>query len=497
MRRIANPVFLRCRLQSTACESGSDPTFLFDKMSNTMCRRMSTVNGELVRIIDSIHRDKDIDSEVLFLALEEAMLSAARKHYGDRESISVTIDRKTGAMSVRDGAEELNPASLGRIVAQTAKQVMIQRIREAERDVLYKDYEDKLREIVNGTVQRVEGSTIVVNLGKTEGILPRREQIPDETFRAGDRIRAYVLDVKMVGSRVRIILSRTHPELIKRLFELEVPEIIEHVIEVKALAREPGHRTKIAVSSSDQKVDPVGACVGVRGTRIKNIVNELGGEKIDIVRWSDDAATFIAFALKPAEVSSITLSHETRKARIVVDEEQLSLAIGRRGQNVRLAAKLSGWDIDVMTAEEVAQEEQDVRSVLGDIEELPDEVVERIVKGGLGVRMLATCAQEDLAEIEGMTPEMAEVVIATCVEVVRASAQAEDEARAEEEAQSAEALSEEEPESEETPEEVDLGTEEPREGEVEQAGSTAVAEEELPTAEDGTIEESDTQREDT
>lgn len=377
------------------------------------------MNQDLVRIIDSIHRDKDIDPEVLFTALEEAMLTAVRKHFGDRETLRVHIDRRTGEVHVLDGDVEIDTGSLGRIDAHNARQVMTQKIREAECQVLFKDFQEKLHEIVTGTVQRQEGSTLIVNLSKTEALLPRREQIPDETFRAGDRIRAYVTEVRVEKNRLRVILSRTHPDLVKRLFELEVPEILEEVIEIKALAREPGHRSKIAVHSADPKVDPIGACVGVRGTRIKNIVAELAGEKIDIVRWSDDPATFIAFALKPAEVKSITLSPETGKARVVVDEEQLSLAIGKRGQNVRLAAKLTGWDIDVVTADEVIQEETETMAALTEIPGMTEELARLLYNSGLGLRMLAGCEPETLASVPGMNLELATAVIVRCTELVR------------------------------------------------------------------------------
>ena len=308
-----------------------------------------------MRLVDSIHRDKDVDKEIIFEALEAAMMSAARRQSEDEEEeeeVAVNIDRETGAITVKAGDQELDPLALGRISAQTAKQIIIQRIREAERDVVFSDYESRVGEIVGGVIQRFEGSSIIVNLGKTEGILPRREQVNGENYRPGERIRALVLDVKKLGPKVRISLSRTHPDLIKRLFELEVPEIADHTIEIRALAREPGTRSKIGVFSIDMKVDCVGACVGVRGTRIKNIVDELNGEKIDIVRYSDSMDEFIANGLRPAEISSIYMDSTRKRAVVIVPEDQLALGIGKKGTNVRLASKLVAWDIDIHTADE-------------------------------------------------------------------------------------------------------------------------------------------------
>lgn len=256
----------------------------------------------LLRLVDSLHRDKEIAKDVVFQGIEAALTTAARKHFKSQEMVSIQIDRNTGEILAREGDRKIDPSELGRITAQTAKQVIIQKIREAERDVIYEDFVSRKGAIVSGTVQRFEGPTIIVNLGKTEGILHKLEQIDDEHYNTNERVRAIVFDVKKVGTRVRILLSRTHPDFVRRLFELEVPEIAENTIEIKALAREPGHRTKIAVASSDQNVDCVGACVGVRGSRIKNIVDELNGEKIDIIRWSDEPEVLLPNALKPAEV---------------------------------------------------------------------------------------------------------------------------------------------------------------------------------------------------
>jgi N utilization substance protein A len=306
----------------------------------------------LLRLVDSLHRDKEIAKDVVFQGIEAALTTAARKHFKSQETISIQIDRNTGEILAKEGDHTIDPSELGRITAQTAKQVIIQKIREAERDVIYDDFVSRRGAIVSGTVQRFEGSTIIVNLGKTEGVLQRSEQIDGEHYNTNERVRAIVFDVKKIGTRVRILLSRTHPDFVRRLFELEVPEIAENTIEIKALARDPGHRTKIAVASSDLNVDCVGACVGVRGSRIKNIVDELNGEKIDIIRWSDEPEVLLPNALKPAEVSGIILSSENQVATIVVPNDQLSLAIGKRGQNVRLASRLTSWDIDIITESE-------------------------------------------------------------------------------------------------------------------------------------------------
>ena len=303
----------------------------------------------LLRLVDSLHRDKEIAKDVVFQGIEAALTTAARKHFKSQEAVSIQIDRNTGEILAKEGEHTIDPSELGRITAQTAKQVIIQKIREAERDVIYEDFFSRRGDIVSGTVQRFEGSTIIVNLGKTEGVLQRSEQIDGEHYNTNERVRAIVYDVKKIGARVRILLSRAHPDFVRRLFELEVPEIAENTIEIKTLVRDPGHRTKIAVASSDLNVDCVGACVGVRGSRIKNIVDELNGEKIDIIRWSDEPEVLLPNALKPAEVSGIILSAENQVATIVVPNDQLSLAIGKRGQNVRLASRLTSWDIDIIT----------------------------------------------------------------------------------------------------------------------------------------------------
>ncbi len=333
------------------------------------------MNPETLRIIDSIARDRNIDKESLFTDIETAMVSAARKHFGslDTEEFRCLMDRLSGEIRMwrryppdewdeetgepigEYTEEEIDIATLGRIPAQTAKQVMIQKFREEERASIYTEFSKRAGEIVTGTAQRYEGGAFVIQVDRAEGFMPRSEQIPGEQFQPGDRVRCMILDVKDMGNQVKIVLTRAHPDFIRRLFEIEVPEVNERIIEIKAMAREPGFRTKLAVSSIDSKVDAVGACVGVRGSRIKNIVDELGGEKIDIVRWNDSSQILIQNALKPAEVVDVSLCFELGRATVIVDETQLSLAIGRRGQNVRLAARLTGWDVDILTPGEYAK----------------------------------------------------------------------------------------------------------------------------------------------
>ncbi|MHC4267688.1 MAG: transcription termination factor NusA [Planctomycetota bacterium] len=312
----------------------------------------------LLRLVELLHKDKDIDKDIVFQGIESALESAARKHLKTNDPISIKIDRVTGEISATQGEQEIDLSDLGRITAQTAKQVIIQKIKEAERDVIYNEYIERKGTIVSGMVQRFEGPTIIINLGKTEGSLPKSEQISNEYHRSGERVRCLVTEVKKVGHKVKILLSRTHPSFVRQLFELEVPEIPEKIVEIKGLVREAGYRTKIAVFSEDPNVDCVGACVGVRGTRIKNIVDELNGEKIDIIRWDEEQEVFIPNTLKPAEVTGILLSPENQVATVVVPNDQLSLAIGKRGQNVRLASKLAGWDIDIITEVELERERE-------------------------------------------------------------------------------------------------------------------------------------------
>ena len=369
------------------------------------------MNAELVRIVDNIARDKNIDRESIFLDLEEAMVSAARKHFGEPESdIVVRIDRNTGEFSAFKDDEQIDIKHLGRIPAQTAKQVMIQKIRADERDSIYAEFLQRKGEIISGTVVRYESGTLIINLNhRTEGFMPKNEQIVGQTHRPGERIRCLILDVKEAANQVKIILSRTHPDFIRRLFDLEVPEIGEGIIEIRVLAREAGYRTKVAVASLDAKVDPVGACVGVRGSRIKNIVEELGGEKIDIVRWNESSQVLITNSLMPARVSEIALCFELGRATVVVDSDQLSLAIGKHGQNVRLAARLTGWDIDILTPEEYNQGIDLLTGCVKGVEGADDTLIDKLIAlGVISVLDLEDVGSEPLVKELGVDDDLAE-----------------------------------------------------------------------------------------
>jgi N utilization substance protein A len=343
---------------------------------------------ELLTVIEQIGREKGIDANRILEAVESALLTAAKKRYGAAENIQVRIDRKSGeveAISLKKIVNEVtNPQSevslaearkvdseaelgdeigavieieeFGRIAAQTAKQVIFQKVREAEWEVVQRDYTARLGDLVNGIILGQERRNYIVDLGKTEAILPAHEQIPRETYRRGDRVKAYLLEVKRTLRDVQVILSRTHPNFIVKLFEAEVPEIAEKIVEIKGVVREPGDRTKIAVVSRDRAVDPVGACVGMKGSRVQAVVRELRGEKIDIVAWTPDSRVFIAEALNPAVIEKVGVDEEKKSALVVVADSQLSLAIGRNGQNVRLAAKLTGWKIDIIGASEYEKE---------------------------------------------------------------------------------------------------------------------------------------------
>ncbi len=368
---------------------------------------------EILRIVDAIHRDKNVDKEIVFSAIEAALVSAAKKHYGEEEDIEVNIDRTDGSISgVHNGAPLDPEETVGRIGAQTAKQVMIQKIREAERDALYDEYHELIGQMITGVVQRYDGGAATVQLSNVEAILPRSEQIPGETHHPNERVRATVFEVRKAGSRVKVILSRTRKQLVQRLFEQEIPEIADGVIEIRAVAREPGYRSKVAVSSSDQRVDCVGACVGVRGNRIKNIVDELAGERIDIVRWSDDLQVLIPNALQPAEVEEVILCQMLGRAIVLVREDQLSLAIGRRGQNVRLGSKLCVWDIEIMTREEL--DESIERAVVGfsSLEGVDESLSEKLVgEGFLSYDDLSIIEPDALMEMGALTEEQTTAIV--------------------------------------------------------------------------------------
>jgi len=399
------------------------------------------MNGEVLRLVDSIARDKSIDRETVFQGIEGALLSAARKQYGTTVSIEATIVRDSGEMVITIDDVPIEPRSLGRIAAQAAKQVMIQKNREAERSSICEEFSARKGSIVSGQVTRIEGGNLIVSLGRAEGFLPRSEQIPGEAVHETDRVRALILDVRETGSQVKIVLSRTHADFIRRLFELEVPEVTDRIIEIRAIAREAGQRTKIAVSSIDSRVDAVGACVGVRGSRIKNIVEELGGEKIDIVRFNESSQILIANSLRPAEVEDIFLNHDIGRATVIVPEDQLSLAIGKRGQNVRLAARLTGWDIDIMMASEFGQQRANAVEVLSEVPGMEPGVAERIAAAGfVSLSDIAEIDPEILTRFDDVTEELAQNIVGFAGEYVRQI----EAAKAHEEAQAAEAAEAEE-----------------------------------------------------
>ena len=364
--------------------------------------------SEILRIADAIHRDRNIDVEIVFEGIEEAIRMAALKVFGEDAEVAVDIDRKTGEPDATVNGDPLSADDigdlLGRIAAQTAKQVMIQKIREAERDALFEEFTAQRGEIISGTITKVEpGGTVLTNLGKTEAILPRSEQIPGETHNVNERVRAVVMDVRKQGSRVKIILSRTHPELVRRLFELEIPEVSEGTIEVRSLSREAGYRSKVAVTCHDPKVDPVGACVGVRGSRIRNVVDELAGERIDIVRWNDSLRVLVPNALQPAEVEDVILCPQLGKVIVLVEEDNLSLAIGRKGQNVRLASKLVGWDIQVMTPEKLDGQIAESVAHFTRIPQMDEDLAENLVaQGFFTFDELSIIEPDALEEISGL-----------------------------------------------------------------------------------------------
>ncbi len=391
---------------------------------------------EMLRLIDAISRDRNVDKEALFADIEQAMVSAARKHFNaiDTEEFRCELDRFTGKIQLWRGGEEISLVSLGRIPAQTAKQVMIQRFREDERSSIYNEFINRVGELTTGMAQRYEGGALVVQIGRAEGFMPRSEQIPGEQHQAGERVRCLILDVREAGNQVKIVLSRAHPDFIRRLFEIEVPEVAERIIEIKAMAREPGHRTKIAVSSIDSKVDAVGACVGVRGSRIKNIVDELGGEKIDIVRWNESSQILIQNALKPAEVMEISLCFELGRATVVVKEDQLSLAIGKRGQNVRLAARLTGWDVDILTPGEFSKGLDIMQETLEATKLLTEDQIDRLAAlGVVSVFDVEEVGADYLVESLQCTPEEAAKLITITSE--RAKQVAEQQQKEKEEAE--------------------------------------------------------------
>ena len=405
------------------------------------------MNTELQTILSYMERERGIDREILIEAVEYALQSAAKKTLGITQDVRIEIDRKTydirafanlevvdrpragrnqtllkDARKIKpDAAEgelvetEVTTRSFGRIAAQTAKQAILQRIRQAEREITYEEYKDRVGDIVSGTVRQFNRSDIVVDLGRAEAVIPLKERVPTEEFQIGDRIRAYVRTVQNNAAGASIVLSRSHPNFVRRLFELEVSEIVDKVVEIMGIAREPGYRTKIAVRSHDEKVDPVGACVGMRGIRVKNIVRELSGEKIDIVRWSEDLKTYVTNALSPAKLSKVYVdADDPDMVHVVAEADQLSLAIGKRGQNVRLTAKLLGVKVDIQKDEaDFTFEEKVARAVdnLAAIEGISREQAEALVQAGfLTVEGILASEVSDLEEMTGFDAETARAV---------------------------------------------------------------------------------------
>ncbi len=405
---------------------------------------MTQMHVELLAVADAVARDKGIEREQVLEAMEQAIQKAGRSKYGHEHDIRAHIDRSTGAIDLarytevvdevenemtqmtverarrikRDAevgeflVDPLPPIDFGRIAAQTAKQVIVQKVREAERERQYEEYKDRVGEIVNGIVKRFEFGTVTVDLGRAEAVLRRDEVLPRESFRRGDRVRAYIYDVRREQRGPQIFLSRSHPEFLAKLFGQEVPEIYDGIIEIRSVARDPGSRAKIAVISNDSSIDPVGACVGMRGSRVQAVVAELQGEKIDIIPWSPDPATFVVNALAPAEVAKVVLDEDARKIEVVVPDDQLSLAIGRRGQNVRLASMLTGWDIDILTEEQESERRQaefhERSQRFMDALDVDDVIAHLLVTEGFStIEEIAYVPIEDLTDIEGFDEEVA------------------------------------------------------------------------------------------
>ena len=408
------------------------------------------IKFDLDQIINQVGRDKGIDKDVLIEALESAVLSAAKKHYGHNKNLEATYNPELGEIEVLEfktiveqvtdiatqmsideaklqygedcelGEElgcRLSSEVLGRIAAQTAKQVIIQKLRDAERDLIYNEFRDRKGELVNGIIQRFERGNIIVNLGRTDAVLPEREQIGKERYSQNDRVRAMILDIEPANRGPQVVLTRSHPDFLQKLFELEVPEIAEGIIEVKNVAREPGERAKVAVYSNDPSVDPRGACIGIKGSRVQAVVGELRGERIEIVLWSSDAPSFVARALSPAEVLRVVVDEDDHSMEVVVSDDQLSLAIGKRGQNVKLASKLTGWRIDVRS-ESVAEEES--KKIRDSLESIPGiglgESELLFQEGYRGITEVVNAALEDLSSIEGLSEDRVVLIHAAAKE---------------------------------------------------------------------------------
>ncbi len=409
------------------------------------------MNYDILEALGQITKDKNLDLNYVIETLEAGLLSAAKKKLGGAENVSVKLDRKTGEIKMYltkkvvkkvedpkleislEEAKELDEKAeleqevnipihfedFGRNAIAMAKQILIQRISEAARDKVFEEYKDRTGEIVSGSVQQVDKGNIIVNLGKAEGFMPAKEQIPNEKFRQGNRIRAYILNVEKSNKGPQIILSRTHPGFLKRLFELEVPEIFERIIEIKGVAREPGERAKVAVTSVDSRIDPVGACVGIRGSRVQGIVRELNNERIDVIQWSSDPETFVSQSLAPAKIIHIDTDSQEKTMDVVVDDDKLSLAIGKAGQNARLASKLTGWKINILSETEYKQnkkkKQEEIENAVSELSQLPgvgEKLAEKLKAADYNsLGDLAEAQVEDLTQIEGIGQKKATKLI--------------------------------------------------------------------------------------
>ena len=415
--------------------------------------------ADIKRVVDQVSRDKGIDREVLIMALEEALRSAARKKYGNKIEIEVQYDDDSGEIEVFQFKEvadkitepdlqitlaegrkldaecevgdsigtKMDTATFGRIAAQSAKQVIIQKMKDAEKDAVFTNFIGRKGEIINGIYQRIDRGDIIVNLGHTEGILPIREQVPKETYRRGDRVRALILDVLHDARGPQIVLSRTHPEFLVNLFKTEVPEISEGIVKIMGAAREAGSRSKFAVASSDPDIDPVGACVGMKGSRVQNVVQELKGEKIDIIPWHADTAKFVCNALSPAEISRVIIDEEDKSMEVIVPDEFLSVAIGKRGQNVRLASKLSGWHLDVKSESRYSEAMKSGYDSLVELAGVGISLADALYEQGFySAEELSKAAIEDLTVVRGIAEEKAEKLIEHAKEAVKNAAAAQE-----------------------------------------------------------------------
>lgn len=414
--------------------------------------------SELKRLIEQMCKDRGLDRTIIIEALEAAMLNAARKKMGPQVEIEAHYNEEAGEIEVfqfkrveervtdpdmeislaeaREMDEEVelgdslgmkvDTSTFGRIAVQTAKQIIIQRVKDAERDNIYDEFKDRKLQLINGFVQRFEGGSIIVNLGRAEGVIPVSEQIYREVYKRGERIRSFICDVKRITKGPQIILSRTHPGFLKALFEVEVPEISEGLIEIVSVAREPGKRAKIAVRSKDKDIDPVGACVGMRGSRVQSVVQELRGEKIDIVPYSEDPAKYVYAALAPAKVDRVLIDGENRSMEVIVPDDQLSLAIGKNGQNVRLAVKLTGWKIDVKSESSSAQQEEDIRQELKALPDITEQQIDGLIKEGIkSLALVAAVDADTIMVVPGVIREQAEGWIKAATEMTEEAAAAE------------------------------------------------------------------------